>query len=112
MSSLIKWHKDKSTIYPKWEAEINGNIIATAVLSGRPGVDNYPWEWYTDSDTGVTDSLNAAKEKVEASLKANVTPKNCPLQNEWKDWSKEKRSDRIFMICPACGISGSHVRRL
>jgi hypothetical protein len=35
--------------------------------------------------------------------------KKCVLRDEWRNWDAEKRSDRLFMICPACGKSGSHV---
>lgn len=34
----------------------------------------------------------------------------CPLRNDWKKWSEEKKHDRLFMICPHCGIMGYHVR--
>ena len=33
----------------------------------------------------------------------------CPLRNDWREWDAEKRADRAFMICPACGRNGSHV---
>lgn len=117
MSSLIKWHRDKNgivfkdgQIYPSWYAEINGNTVAGASMTGRQGVDHYPWDWHTDNDFGVTDSLKSAKEQVAESLKKHVTPQNCPLQNDWKNWSEDKKRDRLFMICPACKVSGSHVR--
>ena len=35
--------------------------------------------------------------------------KLCRLRNEWKNWDKDKQNDRLFMICPGCGKSGSHV---
>jgi hypothetical protein len=35
--------------------------------------------------------------------------KKCPLKDEWRKWDKDKQSDRLFMICPACKKSGSHV---
>ena len=42
--------------------------------------------------------------------KGNSMPsKKCPLRNDWKKWDKDKQSDRLFMICPACGKNGSHV---
>jgi len=35
--------------------------------------------------------------------------KKCPLKDDWKNWGKEKQSDRLFMICPNCKKYGSHV---
>lgn len=35
--------------------------------------------------------------------------KKCPLRNDWKNWSEDKRKDRLFMICPSCKKYGSHV---
>lgn len=39
-------------------------------------------------------------------------PMQCPLKNDWLAWSTDKRSDRLFMICPACKVRGSHVATL
>jgi hypothetical protein len=33
----------------------------------------------------------------------------CPLRDDYKGWSEEKKSDRLFMSCPGCGSYGSHV---
>ena len=35
--------------------------------------------------------------------------KKCPLANDYKEWSKEKCEDRLFMVCPHCKRYGSHV---
>jgi hypothetical protein len=37
------------------------------------------------------------------------TPRRCPLRNDWKAWDRAKRADRLFMVCPACKVYGSHV---
>ena len=35
--------------------------------------------------------------------------KRCILADEWTTWNADKRTDRLFMVCPACGKSGSHI---
>lgn len=47
-------------------------------------------------------------------LLANVrpSPKKCPLKDEWRAWPADKRQDRLFMNCPACGAYGSHVQEV
>jgi len=39
-------------------------------------------------------------------------PKPCPLANDWRSWSTQKRADRLFMVCPSCGVAGSHVEEV
>jgi hypothetical protein len=52
----------------------NGTIIATISLTGRPGVDDYPWDYVIHDDritrnsTGVTDSKSAALDRVRTLL--------------------------------------------
>lgn len=40
------------------------------------------------------------------------SPKRCPLREDWRTWGADKRSDRLFMSCPGCGVYGSHVADL
>lgn len=71
----------------KWEAYhgTSGEPVGVAVLTGRPGVDNYPWDWYlTDAgeklvppevtanrrwhQSGVSDTLRASKDMIRQAL--------------------------------------------
>lgn len=77
MPSRISWHRDpQPDTTPAWVAEIGGVQVAQAFMTGRAGVDNYPWEWSLTTDgvalalrsrhTGVTDTLRTAKTEVLA----------------------------------------------
>ena len=33
----------------------------------------------------------------------------CRLAGDWRGWDAQKRADRLYMACPACGQQGSHV---
>jgi len=78
----LGWHREPTPDgTPKWYAEIGGVRVAEAAMTGRQGVDDYPWDWYlTDAgealaytdrgrrSVGPTDTLRAAKEHVYALL--------------------------------------------
>lgn len=34
----------------------------------------------------------------------------CPLADDWRAWGTDRRADRLFMVCPSCGVLGCHVR--
>ena len=34
---------------------------------------------------------------------------NCPLKDDWKNYSIHKQEDMQFVVCPACGAMGCHV---
>ena len=64
---------------PQWYATMGGVVVATAVMTGRSGVDDYPWDWGLEDagkglqtrpgkTQGVTDTLRSAKEYVLAVL--------------------------------------------
>jgi hypothetical protein len=57
-------------------------------------------------------------ESINADTSANYAGKclpcydgdtDCPNKDDYKGWSEEKKSDRLFMSCPGCGSYGSHV---
>lgn len=59
----------------------DGTVVANIVLTGRPGVDNYPWEWYfTDTPhaptaprlLGTSDTKSAALDRVLTMLKEDA----------------------------------------
>lgn len=35
--------------------------------------------------------------------------RKCPLADDWKSYSEDKKRDRLFENCPACGVYGCHV---
>jgi hypothetical protein len=66
---VIRWHKELLPDgTPKWYAEYRGERVAEAVMTGRRGVDNYPWDWYTVSGppmaSGAADTLRSAKDMI------------------------------------------------
>ena len=56
----------------------DGTVVATIVLTGRPGVDNYPWDYAIVDERaadhgrmfGVTDTKAAALDKIRTMLAA------------------------------------------
>lgn len=56
----------------------DGTVVATIVLTGRPGVDNYPWDYSIMDERaakygrmfGVTDTKAAALDKIRTMLAA------------------------------------------
>ena len=69
---MIRWHKVGPSEYA---GDVDGTEVARVALTGRRGVDHYPWDWYfTDAGearrrpgartSGVTDTLRSAKEQV------------------------------------------------
>lgn len=74
----LKWHKGEpfSDGTPHWVAERDGPIVAHATMSGRRGVDDYPWEWWIESGVPhmgraahVADTLRSAKDQVAYGLR-------------------------------------------
>lgn len=78
----LGWHREPSSDgSPKWYCEMGGVRVAEAAMTGRPGVDDYPWDWYlTDAGTalwhtgrghagGVSDTLRDIKERVANGLR-------------------------------------------
>jgi hypothetical protein len=71
---MIRWHKgpkNKSHV-PHWYAEVDGVTIANAHCTGRPGVDDYPWDLLIEFATearsktsGSRDTLRDCKDAVE-----------------------------------------------
>lgn len=75
---MIRWHNDPAPDAPRWRAEVNGQTIAYAARTGRPGVDDYPWDWYflhgvvtvydwtayRGRTSGTVDTLRHAKDEV------------------------------------------------
>lgn len=80
----LGWHRDPAPDgTPQWYAEMGGVRVAEAVMTGRSGVDNCPWDWgLTDNGlglqirlgktTGVADTLRSAKEYVQVALSPDV----------------------------------------
>lgn len=75
---MIRWHKDRRPwlAYAEsiWYAEVDGQRIADAVLTGRHGVDDYPWDWSvrfptTARSVGVSSTLRHAKDYVDTAWK-------------------------------------------
>ena len=64
----IRWHKGKGEDYvPLWYAEVAGVVIANAACTGRPGIDDYPWDvtiTFGAKHIGAQDTLRSAKEAV------------------------------------------------
>ena len=66
---------------PGYEILRDGQVIATAYCTGRPGVDNYPWNWsladgvaprtiliggrHRSKESGRADTLRSAIDQVE-----------------------------------------------
>jgi hypothetical protein len=76
----IRWHKVPTADgTPKWYGEMGGVSIADAAMTGRAGVDDYPWDWgLTDAGralatldgprvkhSGVCDTLRSVKADVD-----------------------------------------------
>lgn len=76
----IRWHKRPTPDgTPAWYAEMGGITVAEAAMTGRNGVDDYPWDWsLTDygeamkvrgrSTGGVCDTLRSVKGTVASLL--------------------------------------------
>ena len=72
----VGWHREPTADgTPKWYAEMGGVRVAEAVMTGRSGVDNYPWDWSLTNageglkrgqgrTGGVADTLRSVKDKV------------------------------------------------
>ena len=45
----------------------------------------------------------------KTTMTTTTTSKNCSLRYEWLNWSEDKKSDRLFMLCPQCKSYGSHI---
>jgi hypothetical protein len=79
----IGWHREPTPDgTPKWWAEMGGVRVADAAMTGRTGVDDYPWDWsLTDAgeslrhadrgrhSSGVEDTLRAVKSTVDYLLR-------------------------------------------
>ena len=67
-----RWHKERPDDgTPRWFAEVAGEIVAVADMTGRAGVDNYPWDWHlvtARGGAGVADTLRSAKAYVARAL--------------------------------------------
>jgi hypothetical protein len=64
-----RWHKGKGEQHvPLWYAEVDGIVIAEAACTGRPGVDDYPWDvslrFKHTKHIGAQDTLRSAKDIV------------------------------------------------
>ena len=60
--SVVTWHRIPTGEWQAWRA---GIFIGAAVMTGRHGVDNYPWDWWLDrGPSGVSESLRAAKRDI------------------------------------------------
>lgn len=53
----------------------DANVLARVDLTGRPGVDNYPWDWMLVGDpvegrrpSGVADTMRSAVDSAKWSL--------------------------------------------
>ena len=76
VSGPIRWHKIQTADgTPSWDAERDGSPVANAAMTGRPGTDNYPWDWYIEPGishmgpaSGVCDTLRSCKERVRYAL--------------------------------------------
>lgn len=81
----IGWHREPTPDgTPKWYAEMGGVRVAEAAMTGRSGVDDYPWEWFMTANglglarnrwvwpgprtVGVSDTLRSAKGYVWSAL--------------------------------------------
>lgn len=72
----VKWHKVPGEL-SSWTASCGTIEVAHAVMTGRPGVDDYPWDWRTSealatyeiTGTGVFDTLRAAKGATDTMLR-------------------------------------------
>lgn len=78
---MIRWQRVKMADgTPRYLAIRNGAPVGEAVMTGRRGVDNYPWDWSLSDVpvvihpaerrrySGVADTLRSAKAYVEAAL--------------------------------------------
>jgi hypothetical protein len=63
-----------------YDITLDGAAVGKVVLTGRPGVDNYPWEWWIDTAAvplegrpqGTTDTKGAAVDKVTHLIEQHV----------------------------------------
>jgi hypothetical protein len=81
----IGWHREPTPDgTPKWYAEMGGVRVAEAAMTGRAGVDDYPWDWFlTDSGNGMqthsgrtvgaADTLRSVKESVLTVLRPRAS---------------------------------------
>jgi hypothetical protein len=56
-----------------YRGDVDGQGVARIERTGRPGVDDYPWDWYVieiGRGAGVADTLRSAKAKVAEALGA------------------------------------------
>jgi hypothetical protein len=77
----LRWHHERTPDgTPKWWADMGGMNVAETYCTGRPGIDNYPWDWFlTDNGHGVAvanartggvaDTLRSVKSYVDAALR-------------------------------------------
>lgn len=66
-SKDFRWEKVQAGYYVLTNYENGRSTMAKAVLTGRPGVDDYPWDWSIDwnNESGVEATLRDAKARVE-----------------------------------------------
>jgi hypothetical protein len=84
---VIRWRRYKNTDgSSRYEAQrleqsdpyhsVIARTVGYVTLTGRPGVDNYPWDWYLapnvhsigHRESGVSDTLRSGKAYVLAAL--------------------------------------------
>jgi hypothetical protein len=67
---MIKYRSQKIEAGSYRVVNPDGTTVATITLTGRPGVDDYPWDYVIHDDRvtkhscGVTDSKSAALDRV------------------------------------------------
>ena len=77
--TALRWHRTSTRDGIVWWAERGGSEVANVVMTGRPGVDDYPWDWYIlfrvrpddrgkGRTSGVTATLRDAKTAVAQAL--------------------------------------------
>lgn len=69
----IKWHRIQMPDHAPYYSGYLGPVkVATIACTGRPGVDDYPWDWSIEDGhgrgSGVTDTYRGAKKYVEEAL--------------------------------------------
>jgi len=85
MSAEIQWRRYKNMDGSfRYEAQlVDGPVartVGTVTLTGRQGVDDYPWDWWVENVTivpggsrgsGVADTLRSGKDQLRAALRAS-----------------------------------------